>query len=78
MLAPGAALTGSSLFTDTGPRYELLRRVGTRAGILGPMCTSTEAVTWLRESGCRDVDLTLHGGLGYFHATREMDEEDRG
>ena len=73
--APGAALTGSSLFTDTGPRYELLRRVGTRAGILGPMCTSTEAVTWLRESGCRDVDLTLHGGLGYFHATTE---EDRG
>lgn len=78
VLAAGGVLTGSSLFTDTGPRYELLRRVGTRAGILGPMCSSTEAVAWLRESGCRDVDLTLHGGLGYFHATRQVDEEDRG
>ena len=74
MLAPGAVLTGSSLFTDTGPRYELLRRVGTRAGILGPMCTSSEAVAWLRESGCRDVDLTLHGGLGYFRATKQEDD----
>ena len=70
VLAPGAGLTGSSLFTDTGPRYEPLRRIGTRAGVLGPMCTSVEAVTWLREAGCSDVDLTLHGGLGYFHATK--------
>jgi ubiquinone/menaquinone biosynthesis C-methylase UbiE len=70
VLAPGGVLTGSSLFTDTGPRYEPLRWLGTRAGILGPMCTSVEAVAWLREAGCDDVDLTLHGGLGYFHAVR--------
>ena len=70
VLAPGAAITGSSLFTDTGPRYEILRRVGTRAGILGPMCSTAEAVAWLEDAGCRDVDLTLHGGLGYFRAVR--------
>ncbi|MBC2932587.1 class I SAM-dependent methyltransferase [Nocardioides sp. zg-1228] len=71
VLAPGAVLTGSSLFTDAGPRYAPLRRVGTRAGVLGPMCTSAEAVAWLRRSGCRDVDLTLHGGAGYFRARKD-------
>ena len=70
VLAPGGAITGSSLFTDTGPRYEPLRLVGTRAGILGPMCTSHEARAWLRDAGCDQVDLTLHGGLGYFRATK--------
>jgi ubiquinone/menaquinone biosynthesis C-methylase UbiE len=71
VLAPGGAITGSSLFTDTGPRYVLVRRIGTRAGILGPMCTSGEARAWLLESGCDHVDLTLHGGLGYFRASKE-------
>lgn len=70
VLAPGGAITGSSLFTDTGPRYEPLRRVGARAGILGPMCTSGEARRWLREAGCDEVDLRIHGALGYFRATR--------
>jgi ubiquinone/menaquinone biosynthesis C-methylase UbiE len=72
VLAPGGAITGSSLFTDTGPRYEPLRRIGTRAGILGPMCTSDEARAWLLEAGCDRVDLTLHGALGYFRASKEQ------
>jgi ubiquinone/menaquinone biosynthesis C-methylase UbiE len=71
VLAPGGAITGSSLFTDTGARYAPIRRVGTRAGILGPMCTSGEARSWLREAGCAEVELTLHGALGYFRAVRE-------
>lgn len=70
VLAPGAALTGSSLFTDTGPRWVPLRVAGTRAGVLGPMCTSTEARRWLREAGCDEVELALHGALGYFRAVR--------
>ena len=70
VLAPGGVITGSALFTDTGPRYAPLRRAGTRAGILGPMCTSAEARSWLSESGCVEVVLTLHGALGYFHAVR--------
>jgi ubiquinone/menaquinone biosynthesis C-methylase UbiE len=70
VLAPGAAITGSSLFTDTGRRYEPLRRIGARAGVLGPMCTSRDASRWLREAGCDTVDMGLHGALGYFRATR--------
>ena len=70
VLAPGAALTGSSLFTDTGPRWAPLRVAGTRAGVLGPMCTSTEARRWLHEAGCDEVELALHGALGYFRAVR--------
>ncbi|GAA5116219.1 class I SAM-dependent methyltransferase [Alloalcanivorax gelatiniphagus] len=71
VLAPGSVITGSSLFTDTGERYEPLRRIFTRAGILGPMCTSDEARTWLREAGCAHVDLRIDGAFGYFRATRE-------
>ncbi len=70
VLAPGGVLTGSALFTDTGARYVPLRRAGTRAGILGPMCTSSEARAWLKESGCAEVELSLHGALGYFRATK--------
>ena len=71
VLVPGGVITGSSLFTDTGLRYEPVRRGGTRMGVLGPMCTSTEARTWLREAGCSEVELALHGALGYFRAVRE-------
>jgi len=70
VLAPGGALTGSSIFTDTGVRYEPLRRVGARAGVLGPMCTTHDAIRWLRAAGCDTVDLSIHGALGYFRATR--------
>ncbi|NPD04925.1 methyltransferase domain-containing protein [Nocardioides sp. zg-1308] len=70
VLAPGGVITGSSIFTDTGARYEPLRRVAGRAGILGPMCTSDEARTWLREAGCAQVELALHGALGYFRAVK--------
>ncbi len=70
MLAPGGAITGSSLFTDTGPRYEPIRRGGTRLGILGPMCTSEEARAWLQGAGCSEVGLSLHGALGYFRGVR--------
>jgi hypothetical protein len=71
VLAPGGAITGSAIFTDTGARFEPLRRGGVRAGILGPMCTSGEARRWLQEAGCDRVDLRIHGALGYFRASRE-------
>ena len=71
VLAPGGVITGSSLFTDTGLRYEPLRRGGALMGVLGPMCTSGEARAWLLEAGCAEVDLSLHGALGYFRAVRE-------
>ena len=68
VLRPGGVITGSSMFTDTGLAHEPARRMGTLAGVLGPMCTTREAVDWLTEAGCRDVDLHLSGGLGYFRA----------
>jgi hypothetical protein len=68
VLRPGGVITGSSVFTDTGRAHEPARRMGTLAGVLGPMCTTREAVAWLTEAGCRDVDLHLSGGLGYFRA----------
>ena len=70
VLAPGGSITGSSIFTDTGARFEPLRRAGARAGILGPMCTSGEARRWLQDAGCDRVDLRIHGALGYFRAVR--------
>ncbi|RYB93648.1 class I SAM-dependent methyltransferase [Nocardioides oleivorans] len=70
VLRPGGTITGSSLFTDTGPRYRPLRWGGSAIGILGPMCTSAEARQWLRDAGCDHVDLALHGGIGYFRATK--------
>jgi len=73
VLAPGGAISGSSIFTDTGRRFEPLRRIGSRTGVLGPMCTSEEARRWLREAGCSRVDLTLDGAFGYFRAVRDGD-----
>ncbi|MCF6377840.1 class I SAM-dependent methyltransferase [Nocardioides KLBMP 9356] len=70
VLARGGVITGSSIFTDTGVRYEPLRRAGARAGILGPMCSTSDAIRWLRAAGCDTVDLRIHGALGYFRATK--------
>ena len=70
VLADGGVITGSSILTDTGARFEPLRRAGARAGILGPMCSSHDAIRWLRAAGCHTVDLRLHGALGYFRGTK--------
>ena len=70
VLVPGGTVTGSSILTDTGARFEPLRRVGARTGILGPMCSSGEARRWLQAAGCERVDLRIHGALGYFRAVR--------
>jgi len=74
VLKDGGAITGSSIFTDTGARFEPLRRAGARAGILGPMCRSGDAIRWLRAAGCDTVDLRIHGALGYFRAGKGKDK----
>jgi hypothetical protein len=68
VLRPGGVITGSALFLDTGAAHEPARRMGTLAGVLGPMCTTRQAVAWLAGAGCHDVDLHLSGALGYFRA----------
>ena len=70
VLTPGGVVSGSTLLSDTGPRYAPLRWGGTAAGILGPMCTSRELRDWLREAGCGEVSLEVEGAVGWFRATK--------
>jgi ubiquinone/menaquinone biosynthesis C-methylase UbiE len=74
VLKPGAAITGSSLFTGgfrgLERRYELVHAAGRRAHVLGPMCTAAEARRWLQEAGGSDVRLEMSGGMGYFRAIK--------
>ena len=70
VLTPAGVVSGSTLLSDTGPRYAPLRWGGTAAGILGPMCTSRELRDWLREAGCGEVSLEVEGAVGWFRATK--------
>lgn len=74
VLKPGAALTGSSLFTGDfrglRRRYEIVHAVGHLTRVLGPMCSAAEARAWLLEAGARDVHLEMSGGIGYFRAVK--------
>ncbi|NUS40690.1 MAG: methyltransferase domain-containing protein [Terrabacter sp.] len=74
VLRPGAAISGSALFADDfdglARRYELVHAAGRLAKVLGPMCSSADAVRWLGEAGAVDVRLEMSGGIGYFRAIR--------
>lgn len=70
VLHSGGVITGSTVLTDTGLRYEHVRRVGRLAGLLGPMCSSADLRTWLTTLGCTEVSLDVSGALGYFRAVR--------
>ena len=76
VLKPGAAITGSALFTGDfrglERRYELVHAVGRRAHVLGPMCTAADARRWLVEAGAVDVRLEMSGAMGYFRAVKDM------
>ena len=75
VLAPGAVLTGSALFTGDfrglRRRYGLVHAAGRLSQVLGPMCTAAEARAWLLEAGAGEVSLEMSGGLGYFRAVRD-------
>ena len=75
VLKPGAAITGSSLFTGDfrglRRRYEVVHAVGRRTHVLGPMCPAAEARRWLGEAGAGAVRLEMSGGLGYFRAVKD-------
>lgn len=74
VLKPGAALSGSALFT--GPfhgldkRYEVMHAFGRRVQVLGPMCSVTDARRWLVEAGAAGVRLEMSGAMGYFRAVK--------
>jgi SAM-dependent methyltransferase len=70
VLKPGGVLTGSAVLNDAGARYEPLRRMGRLSNLLGPSCTSHEALAWLAEGGVTDAALTVSGAIGYFRGTK--------
>ena len=74
VLKPGAAISGSSLFTGDfrglRRRYEIVHAVGRLTHVLGPMCSAADARRWLVEAGASDVRLEMSGGLGYFRAVK--------
>lgn len=75
VLKPGAAITGSALFTGDfrglRRRFEVVHAVGRRAHVLGPMCTAADARRWLGEAGASAVRLEMSGAVGYFRAVKD-------
>jgi SAM-dependent methyltransferase len=70
VLRPGGVVSGSMIGTDTGARHEPLRRVGRRVRMLGDMCSRVELVTWFREEGVPDVQVTASGAMAYFRGVK--------
>ena len=70
VLRPGGVVTGSMLATDTGLRYEPLRRAGRRAHLLGPMCSRGEVAAWFGEDGVPDLRVTTSGAIAYFRGVK--------
>jgi hypothetical protein len=70
VLRPGGVVTGSMLATDTGARYEPLRRAGRRARLLGPMCSRAEAVAWFGEGGVPGLRMSTSGAVAYFRGVK--------
>jgi ubiquinone/menaquinone biosynthesis C-methylase UbiE len=70
LLRSGGVVTGSMLATDTGPRYEPVRRAGRRARLLGPMCSRAELVAWFAEGGVPALRVTTSGAIAYFRGVK--------
>ena len=71
VLKPGGVITGSALMTDTGLRYEPMRRGGKVAGLLGPQCSTVEVRLWLTAQGVDDISLEVSGPMGYFRGVKK-------
>jgi SAM-dependent methyltransferase len=70
VLRSGGVVTGSMLATDTGVRFEPIRRAGRRARLLGPMCSRAEVVTWFGAGGVPDLRVTTSGAIAYFRGVK--------
>ncbi|MDN5743588.1 MAG: class I SAM-dependent methyltransferase [Nocardioidaceae bacterium] len=70
VLAPGGVLSGSALLNDTGRRFEPLRVIGRRVGLLGPGCTTTELASWLAAEQIADVLVETSGAIAYFRGIK--------
>jgi len=70
VLAPGGELVGSAVLTDSGLRFEPLRRLGRLSGLLGPLCSSDDVRRWAAADGVVDLEVTTSGAIGYFRGRR--------
>lgn len=66
----GGVLTGSALLSDTGIRFEPVRRVGRLSGLLGRSASQDEVRDWMREAGFGDITLEISGAIGYFRGVK--------
>ncbi|MCW2781443.1 MAG: hypothetical protein JWR35_1892 [Marmoricola sp.] len=67
----GGVITGSALLSDSGLRFEPIRRIGRLAGLLGRSASRHEVREWLVEAGFADITLDLSGAIGYFRAVKD-------
>ena len=71
VLRPGGVVSGSMIATDTGARYEPVRRARPAgAACSGPMCSRAELVAWFAEEGVRDLRVTTSGAIAYFRGVK--------
>lgn len=70
VLRPGGVITGSAIFNDTGRRFELVRRGGRLAHLLGPGCRVDDVRRWLTRQGVQDVTVDVSGAIGYFRGVK--------
>ncbi|MDR6174939.1 SAM-dependent methyltransferase [Nocardioides zeae] len=66
VLRPGGTLLGSAVLTDTGRRWEGVRRVGRASGLIGPMCSSGDLRRWAEDAGLEGFSVRPSGALAYF------------
>ena len=74
VLRSGGVVSGSMIATDTGARYEGVRRLGRRVSMLGDMCSRAELVAWFAEEGVPDLRVTTSGAHGLLPGS-EGDEQ---
>jgi SAM-dependent methyltransferase len=70
VLRTGGVVTGSMLATDTGLRYEPVRRAGRLARLLGPMCSRADVVSWFGAEGLPGVQVSTSGAIAYFRGVK--------
>jgi ubiquinone/menaquinone biosynthesis C-methylase UbiE len=70
VLRRGGVVTGSMLASDTGLRYEPLRRAGRRAHLLGEMCSRAEVAAWFAAEDVPDVRVSTSGAIAYFRGVK--------
>ena len=73
VLAPGGVITGSALFTDTGPATRRCAAPAPGRASSARCAPPVRPAPGCARPAATEVDLSLHGALGYFRAVRGGD-----